>query len=112
MKRFALACFAICMLGIADTCRKPIIHMASSPEQVTYYSSSFDEPSKFDFQYLEWTDFVKKHRYGYTMVEGKWVRHELRKEHQDMPLRMFIPPSERRGGLVITRTISQPPSKK
>lgn len=112
MKRFALVCFVICALGMADTMKKPVIHMASSPEQVTYYSSSFDEPSKFDFKYLEWAAFVKKHRYAYRMVEGKWVREEIRKEYYSMPLRMFIPPSERRGGLIYTKPISGEAVKK
>lgn len=112
MKRFALICFLICALGIAGNPSKPVIHLASSPEQVTYYSSSFTEPSKFDFQYLEWDVFVKKHKYGYTFVEGQWVREQVQSEKASAPVRFFVPPSERRGGLILSPTISEGAVKK
>ena len=112
MKRLALICFLICALGVADSTTKPVIHLASSPEQVTYYSSPFTEASKFDFQYLEWDAFVKKHKYGYTLVEGQWVREQLQSQQTSTPVRFFVPPSERRGGLIVTPTISGAPSKK
>lgn len=112
MKRFALICFLICALGVADSTTKPVIHLASSPGQVTYYSSPFTEASKFDFQYLEWEAFVKKHKYGYTLVEGQWVREQFQQEQSSTPMRFFVPPSERRGGLIITPTISAGATKK
>lgn len=112
MKRFMLTCFLLCALGLADNQSRPIIHLASSPGQVTYYSSPFAEASKFDFQCLEWDAFVRKHKYGYTLVEGQWVRELLQDGEPSASVRLFIPPSERRGGLIVTPTISQPASNK
>jgi hypothetical protein len=112
MKRFALICFLICTLGLADIPAKPVVHVTISPAQTTYYASSFDDPAKFDFKYVEWNAFVKKHKYGYTLVEGQWMREQLQNQQTSTPVRFFIPPSERRGGLIITPTISGAPSKK
>ena len=112
MKRFAIICFLVCTLGFADIQSKPVVHVTISPDQTTYYASSFDDPAKFDFKYVEWNAFVKKHKYGYTLVEGQWVREQLQDQQTSTPVRFFVPPSERRGGLIVTPTISQPASKK
>ena len=112
MKRLLYLLVLLCTLGLADIPAKPVVHVTLSPAQVTYYSISFDDPAKFDFKYLEWAAFVKKHKYGYTLVDGQWVREKLENKEAAAPVRFFVPPSERRGGLIITRPISQPASKK
>ena len=112
MKRLLSILLLVCTLGLADAPEKPVVHVTLSPDQTTYYASSFDDPSKFDFKYVEWAEFVKKHKYGYTLVDGQWVREQLQNQQTSTPVRFFVPPSERRGGLIVTPTISQPPSKK
>lgn len=112
MKKLLSILLLVCTLGLADIPARPVVHVALSPAQVTYYSSSFDDPAKFEFKYVEWDAFVQKHKYGYTIVEGQWVRERLQDQPASTPVRFFVPPSERRGGLIVTPTISQPPSKK
>ena len=112
MKKLISIILLFCTLGIADIQAKPVVHVTVSPAQTTYYASSFDDPSKFDFKYVEWNTFIKKHKYGYTLVEGQWVREQLQNQQTSTPVRFFVPPFERRGGLIVTPTISQPPSKK
>ena len=112
MKKLLSILVLFCTLGLADIPAKPVVHVTLSPAQVTYYSISFDDPAKFDFKYLEWAVFVKKHKYGYTLIEGKWVRAKLENKEAAAPVRFFVPPSERRGGLIVTRPLSNPPVKK
>lgn len=91
---------------------KPVIYTTIGEGYILYYSSSFDDASKFDFKHVEWNAFIKKHKYGYTIVDGQWVREQLQNQQASTPVRFFVPPSERRGGLIVTPTISQPASKK
>jgi hypothetical protein len=110
-------CLCICTLVFAGTPKKPVIHMTTSAGEITYYSSSFDDPSKFDFKVLSWTAYLKKYQYGWRIVEGKWVRETLRPDKSSAPVtRVFIPPSWRNGGggaiIVNNKTLSAPPSKK
>jgi len=112
MKRLLSILLLLCTLGLAGIQSRPVVHVTISPAHITYYASSFDDPAKFDFKYVEWNAFVKKHKYGYTLVEGQWVRERLSGQETSTPVRFFVPPSERRGGLIVTPTISQPPSKK
>lgn len=117
MKKCMLIYFLVCIFGIADTIpTKPIIHLTESPDQVTYYSSSFDDPAKFEFKVLSWSAFLKKYQYGWRVVEGEWIREDIRaSSSSSAPItRVFMPPSWRSsGGLVIVnKTLSSPPSKK
>lgn len=112
MKKLLSILLLVCTLGLADIPAKPVVHVTIAPDQTTYYASSFDDPSKLDFKYVEWDAFVKKHKYGYTLVDGQWVREQLQNQQTSTPVRFFVPPSERRGGLIVTPTISGAPSKK
>ena len=112
MKKLLSILLLFCALGFSDITAKPVVHVTVSSDQTTYYASSFDDPAKLDFKYIEWNAFVKKHKYGYTLVEGQWVREQFQQEKSSTPMRFFVPPSERRGGLIVTPTISGALSKK
>lgn len=107
----------ICTLGIADKLpTKPIIHLTESPDQTTYYSSAFDDPVKFEFKVLSWSAFLKKYQYGWRVVEGEWIREDIRaSSSSSAPItRVFMPPSWRSSGglIIVNKTLSAPPSKK
>lgn len=117
MKNLLLFLILFCTLSIADKLpTKPIIHLTTSPDQTTYYSSSFDDPAKFEFKVLSWSAFLKKYQYGWRVIEGEWIRENIRtsSSSSDPITRVFMPPGWRSsGGLVIVnKTLSAPPSKK
>lgn len=117
MKNLLLFLILFCTLSIADKLpTKPIIHLTTSPDQTTYYSSSFDDPAKFEFKVLSWSAFLKKYQYGWRVIEGEWIRENIRTSSSSSePItRVFMPPGWRSsGGLVIVnKTLSAPPSKK
>ena len=117
MKNLLLFLILFCTLSIADKLpTKPIIHLTTSPDQTTYYSSSFDDPAKFEFKVLSWSAFLKKYQYGWRVIEGEWIRENIRtSSFSSEPItRVFMPPGWRSsGGLVIVnKTLSAPPSKK
>jgi len=117
MKNLLLFLILFCIFGIADTIpTKPVIHLTESPDQVTYYSSAFDDPAKFEFKVLSWSAFLKKYQYGWRVMEGEWIREDIRaSSSSSAPItRVFMPPSWRSSGglVVVNKTLSAPPSKK